>query len=317
MRAVGLAGVLGAAVAGCSSDEPAAASASRLKYQTVMLVPWSKAPRSFARQDAHDALPDGPRSFTVDRQGDVHVLDVIKHRIAVYRKGRMVRYVTLPNQDFVDFDFNHDSGYVLVDTMEHGEVVFVNHRGAVTRRVSLEGQGIDDPKMTTGIAREPTGVWVEQNHATWLLVATGDGEPVTQRAQRRGKVTTSEGHMIQAAIHPAVGVSVRRIQPDGSDRTIKVKAGANVIGLSGFEQDKAGNTYIGMVEVTPGSKSSVAQEKHLLAVVAPNGKVLRYDQMPRLGSTQNTTRTLRKGQDGHLYILVVGTRGVSVMRYNP
>lgn len=306
------------AAPGCSSDAPDDASGKvAVKYQTVLSSPWSTSPASFAHQDAYDALPDGPRSFSVDRTGAVHVLDAIKRRIAVYSKGKLQRFLTLPNEDFVDFDFDPSGGYVMLDTMDHGEIVLVDAKGKVTKRVKLEGSGIEDAKLVTGVAREATGIWVQQHHAVWLLVADGDGEPVQQRVKRRGKAVSKDGHMLQVALSPPTGLVVRKLNPDGTDKSIPVNAGANVAAITGVEQDKVGNVYVGLWNIKPGSGSSPSQEKHSLAVIAPNGKLLRYDALPKLGPTQNSTRILRKGQDGHMYILVVGSRGITVSRYTP
>jgi hypothetical protein len=240
----------------------------------------------------------------------VHVLDALNNRIAVFSGGKLARYVSLPNEDFTDFDLDPAGGYVLLDTEEKSQVVFVTGRGVVTAQVPIVGQGVDDATTTTAISRESTGIWIQLHHAVWLLVATPSGQVVQPRVKRLGKPTPKTGQMVQVALTPPTGAQVRLLDAQGQGPIVSIPA-PGVRAITGIEQDPAGNTYVGLWSITP------SQESHVLAVVNSSGAVVRQDPLPILGPTQNTKQTVRMGKDGTIYVMALGTQGLTVSRYLP
>lgn len=297
-------------LAACSTSGKPAATSSHADTQTVLFAPWGSTVSSLGYDPGNESAPDGPRSFVVDSSHAVHVLDVLNSRIAVFSAGKLARYVTLPSEDFTDFDLDPQGGYVLLDTEEKGQVVFITGRGVVTAQVPIVGQGVDDPTTITAISRESTGAWIQLHHAVWLLVATPSGQTVQPRVKRLGKPTPKTGQMVQVALTPPTGAQVRLLDAQGQGPLVPISA-SGVRAITGVEQDPAGNTYVGLWSITP------SHESHVLAVVSPSGTVVRQDPLPILGPTQSTKQTVRMGKDGSIYVMVVGTDGLTVSRYLP
>jgi hypothetical protein len=254
-------------------------------------------------------MPDGPRSFVVDASHAVHVLDTLNERVAVFANGKLSRVVSLPREQFSDLDVAPDGSYVLLDNDEQSQIVFATARGVVTSQVPLVGQGLDDATTVTAISRENTGVWVELHHATWLLVATPSGQVVSPRVKRLGK-PVGHGNMIQVSINAPTGVTLRTTDSRGQGQVTPIAVG-EVHAITGAEQDSSGNTYVGVWSVSP------TQERHELVVVNPSGSLVRSDPLPALGATQDTTRTLRMGKDGSIYLMAYSNDGLTVSRYLP
>jgi hypothetical protein len=301
------------ASAGCSNGKPGWAEATphaRIDVETVLSSHWGSGVSSLGHDTGSESMPDGPRSFVVDASHAVHVLDTLNDRVAVFSHGTLVRFVTLPQEEFTDFDVGSHGGYVLLDTQEREQVVFVTGRGVVISQVPLEGPGIDDPATVTAVSSESSGVWVELHHATWLLVASLSGQPLATRAKRLGKPVAKAGAMVQVALNPPTGVMLRQVDSHGQGPQTLIPT-SGVTAITGVEQDPSGTTYVGLWSVTP------RQETHELAVVSASGALVRTDPLPAPGSTQNTLRTVRMGKDGSLYLMRVAGDGVTVMRYLP
>jgi hypothetical protein len=298
-------------VAGCSSSgpsgaKPASSSSTETGTATVLFVPWGGTVTTLGYDPGNESEPDGPRGFVVDTSHYVHVLDSLNGRIAVYSSGKLGRYVGLPSEDFTDLDVDPSGGYVLLDTTDKRQIVFITARGVVTAQVPLVGQGLDDATTVTAISRESTGVWIQLHHATWLLVATPSGQPVLPRVKRLGKATPTSGQMTQVALTPPSGAQVRLTDRTGKGSVINIPA-SGVQRITGIEQDGSGNTLVGLWSPT----------SHKLAVVSPKGSVLREDTLPALGPTQDTIEPIRMGRDGSLYVMTVGTDGLTVTRVQP
>jgi hypothetical protein len=305
--------------AGCSSDDEAGTSdTSTLPSMTSVLAQgWRNGPNGLGYDEGKESLPEGPRSFVVDKAGAVHILDTLNRRIAIFAHNKLQRTVNLPAGDFADLDITDKGGHVLLDPYQLHQAVTINAAGAVVGRAPLAGQGLDDPSAITAISHETSGVWVELHHATWLLVATPSGAPVKNRAKRLGKTVGSQGQMLQIARKPPYGFSLRHLTYKGTVKRVSVNNDAQVHGITGVEQDAAGNVYVGLFIEKAATKTTPAHMNHVLQKLDSKGNVRFTVPAPMLGPTQNTMRTVRQGHDGNIYTFTINSSGAYVSRLAP
>lgn len=320
----------GAVACGGSDDEPFAnddTGSNRPGTSTGTLASVVKTPVG-AGADAvgievpEEGNPEGPASFAVDAQGNVHILDQVNGRIQIFSKtGALTGTVKLPDITYDDIELDGNGGYILLDKHERESVIFFDATGTETSFIRVAGGPIESPGDVTGLYRTNDGIWLELDDAALVQIADLAGNPVQTRTVELGR-RDADGRIVLVAIDGNRDVVLRAQTAGSSDSTEigRITFAMDVAHVSAFEYDADGNVLVGVETFTEGTEAQdfeVQNIDHEIVTVNRLGKEVRRDKLIPKDDPLTQFRTVRRGADGQLYQLKVGDAGAEVVRYVP
>jgi hypothetical protein len=308
------------AVVACSKKQTGSGATieSGPTVSTVVTAPWGSADGQLGHNVPDEGLPEGPKSFAVDSHGVVHVLDPENGRIQKFSSGKSAGTVALPAaRPFEDVELG-ESGYVLLDAHAQPALVFVSATGTVTSEVALEGPEIPEPSLITGLIQNADGWYVEIDGDYLVHVTDASGAALEQ------SVVPGQ------AIDGSVALKVERVDdkrlalyriglPEGEPAALTELAFAErVAERSLLSPAKSGGYLLGVrteqeqldPESPPASTSS-------LVVLDTAGNEKNRVELPHSDGVEDVFRTVKRGNDGNVYVMKTSDTGVEIVKVKP
>ncbi|MCC7073312.1 MAG: hypothetical protein IT383_18515 [Deltaproteobacteria bacterium] len=197
-----------------------------------LALPVGPAPAALGITRDDEASPEGPGSLAVDPEGRLWVLDAVHARIAVVAKdGALEGNVPLPSTTIEDLALLPSGDVAVLDRLVARRVFVLTTSGAVIADADVEGAGVDEGGLVTGIFADESGVWLEVQHGVHVRVLDGrlsrDASRVTRPGLPLGEVLVRVRKVGDAA-------QVLFLDPRGALRGDAVVHFSSLLELSGL-----------------------------------------------------------------------------------
>ncbi len=209
-----------------------------------------------------------------------------------------------------------DDGKVAVlDRYTSKSIVIYDEKGNVSGEIPLQGEGIEETGLVTGVFADGKDVYVEKEHGSLVRVGTTDGQPASDRGEVPGRPSRDgQSFLHTGVIDPPAG----RMYVSAVDRptmqhrfTRELRLGAAIHGILMLDSDKLGTIYIATLLEQNGT------EVVILTCLEPlNGFPVGSASLPVNTMPEETFRDLAVLDDGGVIYSVRTEQGVSYQRYD-
>ena len=309
---------------GAQPSKPAsqAAPQRRLRVEVVASAAWGNGPSNLGRTLPREANPEGPKSFAVDAEGRVSVLDAVHQRILVLQHGNVVARVPLPTGSFEDIEMLPDGGYALLDRLGQKAVVFLDTQGRMGAKVPLLGRGVTEAGGVGALLVRGDGTWVkasEPGARTPKLVRIADakGRPDPERPIMDGwPLADGSGVMQTTWEHPStVVVAVRRQGTPAAWQRSRIAFPAEISHFDASPSDPPGHIFVVATLLRKASPGKAGHEEtDMLVVLGPDGAEVGRVSLPSRKGPYENFRAIRSGPGGALYHMSWDDTGVTIRR---
>jgi len=285
------------------------ASVKGFVVEEIAFAGWGNAVNELGRLLPKEANPEAPMSLAVDGADRVHVLDQVNERISIFDHG-VWKTIPIGSDTVQDLVVDPRGGYALLDRLAARHVRFLDADGKERSVVQLEGPGVPEGGLVTGLFAQKDGFWVEVEHQTIVRVALADGSPDSARPSLEGRRSFNGGPLLRAARDPH-GYAV----VSASTFFARVPFGAPVLELVGLESDGT-TTYVAAHTGREQTQAPFAlyDEKTFVVALDPSGLEIGRFELPPNTGPEETLRTVALSPKGELHYLHVGQNGASIRR---
>lgn len=308
------------AIAGCSKKETSSGG-QRDDAPTVTPIleaGFGKSDGQLGSNVPEEGLPEGPKSFVVDASGALSVLDQENARVQRFALGKLAGSVTIPARAFDDIELWGNSGYALLDVHAPAAIVFVNASGQVERELVLESEEIPEPSQVTALTRHSDGYYVEVSDDYLVRVADASGAAVPASVVPGQALDGSSA--LKADLGDPAHVELFRVTlPSGDPKSLaEVAFGERVARRTLLAGRKGGGALLGVVtESEQADPETPPHESSVLVVLDPSGHEKHRVALPLADGPLDVFRSVKRGDDGNVYVLVAGESGVKVTKVTP
>ncbi len=306
-------------VAAPGEARPSSASvALAASERTLAHAAWGDGVGELGRRDGTRAAPEGPMSFAVDAAGRATVVDQVNARAEVFAPGEAPRVVPLPSQTFQDVAFSPHGDLVLLDRLGTASVAFASADGHVDREVALAGPGVPSGGDVTALFARDDGTWVEVGHESLVRVADASGHADPARPAVAGRFSADGASLLRAARSGSTHVVVT-LQPRGERPALlaRVEFALPVHEIMGLEPTADGGVVVGasLAQASASPPYDALERAEVIVVLDRLGVEQSRLRLPAQPGAEESFRRLRVGQDGALYHMAYGLKGVTLRRY--
>ena len=280
--------------------------------EEIAFAGWGNGLGELGRELPREANPEAPMSLAVDDADRVHVLDQVNERIAIFDHG-VWKTIPIGSDTVQDLVVDPRGGYALLDRLKARHVRFLDASGAERGVVQLEGPGVPEGGVVTGLFALPDGFWVDVEHEKMVRVALADGSPDSVRPTLEARRSFNGGPLLRAARDPQGYAVVSAVGAGGF--FARVPFSAPVLELVGLESD--GKTtyvaaHVGREQTT--APFALYDEKLFVVALDTSGlEVGRFELPPNTGP-EETLKTLTISPKGEIHFLHVDQTGASIRR---
>lgn len=308
------------AIVACSKKQPASSEPpdDPPSITPVLEAGRGKSDGQLGQNIPEEGLPEGPKSFVADASGGVHVLDQENSRIQRFSAGAFEKSVPIPARAFDDVELFESGGYALLDVHAPAAVVFVDGAGQVKSELALESDEIPEPSLITALVKHSDGYYVELSGDYLVHVASPAGAPVDKTVVPGQALDGSTA--LKADLADSKHVALYRVAlPEGDPSALAdVAFGERVARRTLLAARKGGGTLLGVVtESEQPDPESPTLESVSLVVLDAGGHEKHRVSLPHSESVEDVFRSVKRGDDGNVYVMKVADSGVSIVKVTP
>lgn len=300
-----------AAVAGASSAKAAPPSA----VVDRALLPWGKGKLQLGRVLQGEQNPEGPMALDADADGRVWILDQVNSRLV--RLDRQGGWHWIPASRTAQELAVDGPGHVwLLDRLVSKNLTRIDTKlGELVQAVPLAGPQ-DEPWLITALQMHGGELWAEYEHAQ-LRRVTGSGAAVLE-----GRPTADNRWLLKALRVPPNRAALAGRQPGSAvDQAPQLAIQAEfawpvmqLVELGGKTGDRL---WLVADLVQLDAEDRPVQRRREALLIDDRGQELRRVELCAPSGPEEQLRSARVGQDGHLYSLCLGDKGVLVQEVAP
>jgi len=214
------------------------------------------------RSRPEEGNPEAPMSLSIDGKGRMFVLDQVNGRVVrIGEDGKPEGVIPLKQQEAAqDLAISDDGRAAVLDRFNSKSIVMYDEKGDALGEIPLEGEGLENPGVVSGVFVDGKDVYVEKEHGSLLRIGTTDGRPAEDRGEIPGRPSRDGQSYIHAGITDA---ETGRMYVSSVDRatmehkfTRELRQGAEIRGIRLLDTDKSGTIYIA-VELDDGGPGIV------------------------------------------------------------
>lgn len=284
--------------------------------QVAFFSPWGTGKAELGRERPSEGNPEAPMSFAPDHQGRVLVLDQVNGRVVRYgADGKPERSIDVKLNAPQDIAVNHDGSIAVLDRNASKAVAIYDEGGALRGQIPLEGEGVTETGLVTGVFADKNDIYVEREHGPLVRIGDSSGRPAEPREEIPGRPSRDGLSFVNAGItEPAIG----RVYVASTDRATKahkftreLRFGMPVRSIMLLDTDRSGVIYLAtLLEPAPDT------EMVLLSCLEPQkGLPLGKAELPVNTMPEETFRDLVVLDEGGVLYSLRSEQGASYQRY--
>jgi len=291
---------------------PGAASTGNL----VIFSAWGSDKNQLGRERPVEGNPEGPMSFTLDPEGRVLVLDQVNGRVVRYGvDGKPESTVPIKLGVPQDIAIGKGGSMAVLDRLSSKVVAIYDEGGALRCQIPLEGEGVPEGGLVTGLFIDKDDVYVEREHGPLVRIGDVEGRPADVRSEMPGRPSRDGLSFLKAGISdPGAG----RVYVASTDRatnahrfTRELRAGMPVHAIVLLDTDRKGTIYLA-ITVEPAPET----EAVLLYCLEPSkGAPVGKAELPANTLPEETFRDMVVLDEGGVLYSLRSESGVSYERY--
>lgn len=264
-----------------------------------------------------EANPEAPMSLTVDGKGRMYVLDQVNGRVLrVGADGKPESVFPLKQQEAAqDIAITDDGKVAVLDRYNSKSIVMYDENGGSLGEIPLQGEGLEEPGLVTGVFVDGKDVYVEKEHGSLMRVGTTDGQPSADRGELPGRPSRDGQSLLHAGV---IDVAAGRMYVSAIDRptmqhrfTRELRHGAEIRGILMLDSDKMGTIYLATQLDQNGAEVVILTCLEPLKGYPTGSAMLPVNTMP-----EETFRDFAVLDDGGVIYSVRTEEGVSYQRYD-
>jgi hypothetical protein len=285
------------------------------EMEGVVSAEWGSGDEQLGRNLPDQAAPEGPKSFTVDENGRIYVLDALNHRVLGYDDKALVSTTTLPERPFVDVELAGSTGLALLDVDSTPGIVFVDFDGTVTGEIPIGSEGeIPEPNVITALVAADDGWYVEVEGDYLVRLADTFPKAVEETAVFGQVVADGEVLRIDTVDNGRFGL----LKQDAAGEEEPTD-----LGEIGFDEPLAERTLFAprpaggyalavQLFVADPDPEKPGTSRHELVLLDASGKQKQRLLLPRAGGDEDSFRSVKLGRDGNVYVMTFSETGADI-----
>jgi hypothetical protein len=193
--------------------------------------------------------------------------------------------------------------------------------GKLVDTLSLGGKGVTDNGGVTGLFADDDGIYVERDHDTVVRIADASGRADPARPEMLGRPSRDGRLLLAASIADgALGeILVRAVDRQSGMPAWEqpVRLGAPIVHILALDSDRRGMIYLA-VDVgheSPTPPYQLVDERLVLVRLGGGGAPRGILEVPPLPAADETFRPVTVDDDGTVFVMYGGDKGLSVTRY--
>jgi hypothetical protein len=293
------------------------------KSHALVQAGWGDGPGQLGRKTAHESAPEGPMSLTVDKSGNLYVLDEINQRIQRWSKsGAPLPPIPVSGDTAQDLALGKRGSVALLDRLGERNLLLVSADGKPLGEVGLVGKHIPEGGGTTGLFTDDSGnFYVEYEHQAMVRVADSDGNSDADRPTVPGRPSRDGRIFLAAQLADRAGGTalVRGLDAAGNPLWQSlVSLGGPLLYLTLLDSDADGNVYLAghTADSSPQPPYALVNEQLVIVSLSPSGAPRGLMALPASPPVAENFRELAVGDDGTIYRMILGESGVTVETYH-
>lgn len=295
---------------------------NRINVQQIELlrVKAGSGPDTIGIISPPEANPEGPMSFTVGADETIYILDQVNSRIQLFKKGKRIKTIPIPEKNFIDMDIAPQGTIVLLDNLVKKSVFLMDSNGTMMRTIPLEGKNIPNAAGVLHIHiiddGELAGIWVSvgDKQLRSVRIASLNGIPDHNRLSVPGVLSHDGKRLLNAHISGDATVEVYVSQKEKfslwDERSILLNA--YVVEISGIWIDNQKRTYLSLSL----EEASRTLSRIVLICNAQLQEIGRI-HLPTQQLPHEIWRSLRISPEGHIYHMFIHRKDVVIKKYEP
>jgi hypothetical protein len=301
--------------AGTTTRDPA--SEGPTAGQPLFEAKWGSGLADLGHERPSEGNPMGPMSMAVDGKGRVYVLDEVNGRI-VRRGADGKPETTFPTNLMAPQDMTvaADGSTVVLDRFVDKQVVVYDESGKLRADIPIEGDGVADVGLVTGVFTDGPDVYVEREHGPLVKIGDTSGMLAEPRTEIPGRPSRDGQLFLNAGITEA---PVGRVYVSAIDRATNEHRFTRELRLRSFvraivllDSDLAGTLYFAAeVEVEGGAEVVLLSCLEPLKGTPVGGAVLPVNTVP-----EETFRDLVVQNEGGVLYAQRTDQGVTYVHYD-
>jgi hypothetical protein len=264
-------------------------------------------------------------SLTVDRQGNVYVLDQVNGRIVrLDKNGQPLPPLPVTQQVPRDLVASPTGGLVVMDNLRDNSVAVLGPDGQLLGELPVVGKNVDRGGLALGIHADSSGVYLERENGMTVRVGDAAGTVDAERPLLDGRPSRDGASLLSmAVIQVAQGrFWVRSLDRDSGQMKFmrEFVLATPILHLSLLDSDAAGRIYaaanVAREEQDPatGDFHLVDQSVQLLCL-SPQGELQRVLSLPPNRMAHESVRDLTVRDDGVILYMHRDEEGVRLLQY--
>ncbi|MFO0762548.1 MAG: hypothetical protein U0359_39275 [Byssovorax sp.] len=269
------------------------------------------------RERLQEGNPVAPMSLAQDSKGRIYVLDQVNDRIVRYgTDGKPEGSSDLKLRGAQDLAIGADGSMAVLDRLSDKAIALYDEGGALRGQLPIEGEGVDEPGLLTGVFIDGKDVYVEREHGTLVKIGDTSGKPADPRTEIPGRPSRDGLSYLNAGI---INAQAGRTWVSSIDRatgdhrfTRELKQRAPVRSIVLLDTDKGGIIYFAVdVEQQEGGDAVLLTCLDPLSGIPIGNAVLPVNTMP-----EETFRDLTVLDEGGVVYALRSEKGVSYLHFD-
>ncbi len=283
---------------------------------------WGSGENQLGRDRPTEGNPTAPMSLTFDRAGNTLVLDQVNGRIVrLGPDGKPRDTIPLTVQSAQDVAVAKDGTIAVLDRFADKTIALHDPSGKPIGNLPLEGKGLEQGGLSTGLFVEGDSIYVEAEHGPLIRVGGLDGKADTERPQLPGRPSRDGRSFLSANLGPRGTNKVYVHAVDRASRQHRFSREYTlplpVLSILMLDTDASGVIYLAASGEEPHPPEEV-RPKHwvrLLCLDPLDGSPLGTADLPSNSMPEETFRDFAVPDTGGVLYSVRTPEGLTLQRY--
>lgn len=288
---------------------------------------WGSGKDQLGHVKAEESNPQGPMALSVDRQGNVYVLDQVNGRISRFDKsGQLLSPLPVTQQAPRDLVVSPVGTVLVMDNLRDNSIAVLNLDGKLIGELPVSGKNLPEGGSASGLFADSSGVYVGNEKGMALRIGDAAGAIDQDRPLLDGRPSRDGSSLLSMAL---IQASAGRFWVRAVDRATgqmkfmrEYTLATPILTLILLESDLAGRIYtaasVGRERPSDpaGGGGGWDEVSIQLLCLGPLGEVRNVLALPVSTVADESVRDLSVTQDGVIFYMHRTEQGVELLQYS-